>query len=316
MEQLGEATGYRIPGGKTEADGLPESGGGESVAATPEAIDGMDQGQLVELIKSEGLDIDPEGMDSDQLRYAVAEGLGFEVVDEENGDEQEEELRNERPGRDQRAIEQKIRADLELEYSARLKRAQTVEDKVRILEMIENDPATYVPKIAEHFGFKIVPVGEGTGGDEELPELEPLEGESLPAYMKRYAKELKKVLGKAPAAQPKAQPKAKVPDRAQEVFGFLERYHPDYMLYSDEMQEVLKKDPQLAYNPSLLYDRAKEAKEGKRKASGAKKIIQRKGEAKMGERPTKPMRVASGVKSPLSFDDAWERAKRQAAQLK
>src|SRR5574343_1453501 len=158
MEEGGDA-GYRTPGsGAVEGEGVedktPETPSNEGGEVTPDSLESMDQGQLLALIKSEGLDIDPSGMSPEQLKWAVAEGLGFEVLDgeEEDGEEDEREAAK-KP--EYKGIEQRVRAQLEKEYGEKLRKVAILEDKVKVLDLIESDPQTYIPRIAQHFGVQL-----------------------------------------------------------------------------------------------------------------------------------------------------------------
>jgi hypothetical protein len=312
-QEEGGDVGFRTFGTEVAKEEQTSVDQGGETEITPESFDSMEVGDLESLIQQEGLDIDPKGMTKDQLREAVAEALGFEVVEEEEGDAKGRK-EGEEKRLDYKGIEAKVRREFEKEYGSKLKRLEGLENKARIVDLIEQNPEYYITKMAEHFG---VGLGEsGKGGEFEPPDLEPKEDETMGQFLKRRDAALIKAYEEHQKKQTKATRRGPGPEqgnqtRTREIMDYLETNHPDFALYADEMQEVLRISPELAFKPWELYKEAKNAKLAKRSASSAKKIIQRKGESRTGERSTKPQNLAK-PRGALSFSEAWNRAKEQA----
>ena len=311
MFEEGMEEGYRTPDSKeVEETKVQEKGASTPTGdVTPESLESMDQAQLLALAKQEGLDIDTKGMSAEQIKWAVAEGLGFEVTEE--GEEKANEGEGDEGLPDAKGLEQKIRSQLEREYGSKLKQAEVWKEKARFIDLIESDPQTYVTKMAQHFGVKL----EGSTTSEKFapPKLEPLPDESLADYMARRDAALIEAYEKHQGQKVGARQKApdQVQNKTQQVIQYLESNHPDYGLYLDEIVDVLKIRPELAHEPWKLYQAGKDARLAKRSASQTKKIIAKKGEGTTGERSTKPMTLAK-PRGILKFDEAWERAKEQA----
>jgi hypothetical protein len=288
------------------------------------------------------------------LRYGGTEEAGKEDPGSEEGGEagEEEEIAggeedDETPGKedetaedDEAALEKEIfgeeKTPKELEalkkrllgsYTKKMMGLTALRLKAEVAEALEKDPEGTILALAQQYGVKLSAKEIEEEVDfSKLDIPDPQKEETMSAYLKRALLPLFKQLGQQVTSSVKgavekkgkgevfAAEKVKNEERVHKVLGYLNEHHADWGLYEESMLKMLKAHPTLRDDPEMLYSMGR-ADYLKGVKSTKKGVTGKTTKLKTGERSTKV--VPTSVKGrKLTFNEVWERARKDASSLK
>lgn len=245
-----------------------------------------------------------------------------EEASEEEGEEEEEDLEDEEE--DEEDDVQKLKDDLR----EAKKEAGTLRMQANLMQQIHSDPATFLPLLAEQYGFEVVQQGqqrqEPTGdADIDVPLIEPKKDESMAEYMKRVQqatlqsmqKMMQQTLKGERSQQQKQQRVASGQQQVTEgkikaALQYLDDTYDDWLNYEKTMQELLQKHPSYANDLDGLYETAKamHGSKGARAASKVKRNARQADRTKVRTTRKGGKPVKTKPKGKMNFTQAWDRA--------
>lgn len=315
-----------------------EEEGGERLEV--EDVMKMSGSALKKYAKERGLDFD--GLNKEDMRYAVAEAEGLDLEDEEEeGEDDEDEEEGEDEGKGKNVYKKRLR-ELEEKYSQKFLELEEIKQKAVVIDLLEKDPERYFPKLAKKLGFDLSLLdddrerGRGKGKERksfEAPKAE--KNESLDDYIARTMKQMSEYLEDMVESafsrsrskgrgreeeedefEERGKKRGKEEDegerQVQNVINYLRANYKDWGLYVDDIVDYAKRHPEFVNNPARLYRGGKALAQARRLGSKEKRLEQRDGKtARTGERPTKFGKLSPRVPGKrMNFDQAWENAKR------
>lgn len=262
----------------------------------------------------------------------------FSEEEEPEEEEWEEEEEEEEGLFDEEKIPEELKGmakQLQRTFTERMKGIGAMRLKANLVDAIERDPEGTILALADRYGIDFgggnAPE-EDEGGDFEfeapkVADLSPKKDEQMPDYIQRViAESLKSAIPQLVKGMQKGMPKAPTAtNRDSEAFirseidatlRHLDETYPDWGIYEDRMAELVTKHPTLRNDPDELYRLAKSSRgasreQAKATRTRAKAKTAKKGKVRSGERGGKPV-VTTQKGKKLSFNEAWDRAKRDA----
>lgn len=240
-----------------------------------------------------------------------------EPEEEEESEEEEEEEPEESkiPGEEKWSPE--LRAEykeMQRDFSQKYKDVGSLRIKANLIDAIERNPEATLRDLAQRFGVNLT-AEQSSDGEFKFENIEALKDESLPDYIQRVLQANLKGLGES--LKPKAPPpqrQTQVPNNDQFVadsLRYLDGKYADWGMYEEKMIELITKHPSYMNDLDGLYDIAKAAS-GNPKVAAAKKNRGRKGgKTRTGSKSSKVV-VTSSRGKVMSFNEAWDKAKRDA----
>lgn len=268
-------------------------------------------------------------------------GVGFEededdLDEEDDEDEQDEDEDEDDKNEDKELDDSKLSPEakkaiavaqkrMERQYEKRLAAFAPQREMLELAGALQEDPKGTIASLARKYGIQLAEDAKGDDGEEDL--APPGKEESLDSYIKRaVAHGVKAALkGKGGDKKVDASPAAIDEDLATrrakaglaQRIAYLNAMYDDWKELTEEMGQVLKKEPDLRDNLDKLYKKAKELKKGgsERKKEKVKREGERSRRFSTGERSTGRVQTKK-PKGKMSFVDAWEASKRELARRK